>query len=141
MGRGNATRAPVLRLFLWRAGVPVAAVASGFLGGYVTLPWELVTPLFVVWPLALGFGALLAALGASWTGTLLAPDGTRTRLLRVVLASEVVAGALALAFSILPVPIPLNLLLASGAGAIALAASLATWRFRGEEGASAWTAV
>ena len=134
MGQGNARRGPVLRLFLWRAGVPVAALSGGFLGGYVTLPWGLVTPLFVVWPLALGFGALLAALGASWTGTLLSPDGTRTRLLRVVLATVVVAAALALAFSILPIPFPLIFLLASGAGAIALVASLATWRFRGRGG-------
>ena len=94
MGQGNAARASVLRFVLWRAGVAVVALVGGFIGGYVILPWGLVTPLFVVWPLALGFGALLAALGASWTGTLLSPDGTRTRLLRVVLASEVVAAAL-----------------------------------------------
>jgi hypothetical protein len=134
MGRGNATRGPVLRLFLWRAGIPIVALAGGFLGGYVTLPWGLVTPLFVVWPLALGFGALLAALGASWTGTLLSPDGTRTRLSRVVLASEVVAAALALAFSILPILVPLIFILAFGAGAIALVASWSAWSFRGQGG-------
>jgi hypothetical protein len=121
-------------LLLWRAGVPVVALAGGLLGGYVILPWGLVTPLFVVWPLALGFGALLAALGASWTGTMVSPDGTRTCLSKVLLASEVVAAALALAFSILPIFVPLIFVLASGAGAIALVASLTTWRFRGRGG-------
>ncbi len=123
-----------MRSIFWRAGVAVVALAGGFFGGYVILPWGLVTPLFVVWPLALGFGALLAALGASWTGTLLAPDRTRSRLLRVVLASGVAATALAFAFSILPILAPLIFLLAFGAGVIALVASWSAWRYRVDGG-------
>ena len=63
-----------MRSILWRTGVAVVALIGGFVGGYVILPWGLVTPHLVVWPLALGFGALLAALGTGWTSTLLAPD-------------------------------------------------------------------
>ncbi len=123
-----------MRSLSWRASVPVVALAACFLGGYVILPWGLVTPLLVVWPLALGFGALLAALGASWTGTLLSPDGTSTRLARVVLTSEVAAVALAFAFSVLQIPVPLISLLAFAAGVIALVASWSAWRFRGRGG-------
>ncbi len=134
MSEGNAAGGLVLRSIFWRAGVAIVALAGSFVGGYVILPWGLVTPLFVVWPLALGFGALLAALGAGWTGTLLAPDRMRSRLLRVVLASEVAAAVLALAFSILPILAPLIFLLAFGAGVIALVASWSAWRFRGPGG-------
>lgn len=134
MSQGNAAGGPVLRAIFWRAGVAVVAVIGSFVGGYVILPWGLVTPLFVVWPLALGFGALLAALGAGWTGTLLAPDRTHSRLLRVVLASEVAAAALGLTFSITPIFTPLIFPLAFGASVIALVASWAAWRFRGPGG-------
>lgn len=132
--QGDAAGGLVLRSILWRGGVPVVALIGGFVGGYVILPWGLVTPLFIVWPLALGFGALLAALGAGWTGTLLAPDRTRSHLSRIIFASEVAAVALALTFSITPILAPLIFLFAFGAGVIALVASWAAWRFRGPGG-------
>jgi hypothetical protein len=118
----------------WRIGVPIAAVLGGFIGGYVVLPWGLVTPFFIVAPLATGIGALLAALGGSWAGTLLSPDGTRTRLLPVVLASEVTA-ALAVILLVAPILLgPLILRFSFGTVIIALGASWATWRFRGPRG-------
>lgn len=118
----------------WRIGVPVAAVLGGFIGGYVVLTWGLVTPFFIVAPLAAGIGALIAALGGSWAGTLLSPDGTRTRLLPVVLASEVTA-ALAVIVLIAPMlPGPLIFRFALATLIIALGASWATWRFRGPRG-------
>ena len=121
----------MLRPIFWRAVVPVVALMGGFVGGCVILPWGLVTPLFVVWPLALGFGTLLAALGASWIDTLLAPGLTRSRLPWVVLAAEVTAAALAVAFSSVPMLVPLIFLLAFGAVVIASATSWAEWCFRG----------
>jgi hypothetical protein len=115
----------------WRIGVPVAAALGGFIGGYVVLPWGLVTPFFIVAPLGVGIGALLAALGGSWAGTLLSPDGTRTRLLPVVLASEASA-ALAVIVLVVPMlPVPLIIRFAFGTAIIALGTSWATWRYRG----------
>ena len=129
-GHGDARGGSALRWILWRVGVPVAALLGGYVGGIVILPWGLVTPLFVVWPLALGFGALLAALGAGWVGTLLSPDGTRTRLSRVVLVSIAAAAILAFVFALTPMLAPLIYFLALAVGVIALVASLSAWRFR-----------
>ena len=133
-GLTDARGGSVLRSVFWRFGVPVAAVVGGYVGGIVVLPWGLVTPLFIVWPLALGFGALLAALGAGWAGTLLSPDGTRTRLTRVVFASVATAAALAFVFALTPIFVPLIYLLAFAVGFVALAASLSAWRLRGAGG-------
>ena len=130
-----ARRGTLLRSVLWRVGVFAVALLGAYVGGIVVLPWGLVTPMFVVWPLALGFGALLAALGAGWCGTLLAPDGTRSRLSRVVLFSVATAAVLAAVFSVTPILAPLIYLLAFAVGVIALVASLSVWRLR-EHGGS-----
>jgi hypothetical protein len=127
---GNPVSEERMNKALSRICVPVVAALGGFAGGYVILPWGLVTPFFIVAPLGTGYGALLAALGAGWVGTLLAPD--RTRLLPVVIASGVAStGAM---FTVLLAPVPLIFRLALGTGIIALVASWATWRFRARGG-------
>lgn len=113
---------------LWRICVPAVAVLGGFAGGYVILPWGLVTPFFIVVPIGTGYGAILAALGAGWVGTLLAPD--RTRLLPVVLASGVAAAGAMIVVMLAPVPMIFRLAL--GTMIIALVTSWATWRFRAQ---------
>lgn len=120
----------------WRVGVPVVAVVGGLVGGGVVLSWGLVAPFLIVWPLTLGSCALVSALGASWVGTLLAPDLTRSRLPRVVVASEVAAVVLAVTFLLIPLP-PGFLLLASTV-IVGLVTSWATWRFRGPAGRMGW---
>ena len=120
-----------MRRLSWFVGVPVVALLGGLVGGIAILHWGLVTPLFIVWPLAVGRGALLAAIGASWVGTLLTPTRTRSRLLWVVLVSEVTAVVLAVVFLVGSILVPLIFQLGFSAIVIALSASWATWRFRG----------
>ena len=126
---GSPTLGEKVKRVAWRIGVPGIALAGGLVGGGVVLSWGLVTPFFIVWPITLASSALVSALGASWVGTLIAPDPTRSRLLRVVVASEVAAGVLGVAS--LVVPLPPGFLLLASVVVIALVASWATWRFRG----------
>ncbi|CAN5863727.1 hypothetical protein BH23ACT11_BH23ACT11_05830 [soil metagenome] len=121
---------------MWFAGVPVAGFASALVGGVAILHWGLVTPLFIVWPISMATAALLATIGVSWSGTFLAPDATRSQLLRTLAASEIVAVALAVLVLVAPAILPAGflppiLLFAFAAVLIAIAASVATWRFRG----------
>lgn len=125
----------MVKKLLWRVSVPVAALVLGFVGGAAILIWGLVTPFFIVWPLALGTAALWSAAGASWTGTFLAPDLTHSRPLRTFLVSGIVA--LVLTAGVLVAPLlssvvfpPLIWFFGSSAILIATATSIATWRFR-----------
>jgi hypothetical protein len=90
-----------MRAWVWLATF-LAGLLSGTLGLLLVLPLGLVVIEWVVFPLALAVGALLAALAAGWVGTWLARDGTRTRLAAVVVASE--AAGLALALVVLGSP-------------------------------------
>ncbi len=69
----------------------IAALCAGAVQIFV---WPLglsIEPTYV-WFLAFGLGALAAAaVGAGWSGTLLASDDTRSRLVLVLVISEVTA--------------------------------------------------
>ena len=102
------------------------ALLSALLVGVPMLPMGLELPESILVPLVLLTAALFAAISASWAGTLLAPDHTRTRLLPVVGVSLATAAVVALVFALgsrLFSSIWLALL-------VPLSASLATWRFR-----------
>jgi hypothetical protein len=72
--------------------VLVAALLCGTIVGSLILPFlGLVLHDLILWPLAFGVGALFAAIGAGWVGTLLASDQTRSHLLAVVGGSEAIA--------------------------------------------------
>jgi hypothetical protein len=84
--------------------------------------------------LALGTGALFAALGAAWASTLLAPDQTMARPAIVVAAAEVVAALAGLVlaaqdFGLLAAP-PSLATVFLGLVAVILMASLAAGRAR-----------
>ena len=113
----------------------LAALVGGGLGLVLILPLGLAGIEWVVFPLALAVGALLAALAAGWVGTWLAGDGTRTRLAPVVVVTE--ATGLALALVVLGSTALRGTLLGpvigvAGVGSLVLAtaASAATWAVR-----------
>jgi hypothetical protein len=132
-----------MKEFLLRSCALVAALLGGTIGGMLVLPLGLIVYEFILWPLTLGFGALLAAICASWVGTFLAPDATRSRLLPVVAVSEVTAAVVALCLVAVGVLVrprfpavgamlgPPAFLLGLCMVVIALSASWAAWRFRG----------
>lgn len=120
----------------WRVGVPAAAALGGIAGGGAILSWGLVTPFLVVVPIAVGSCALVAALGAGWADTFLAPDGSRGRLLWIVGAAEAAAVIVAVAFLVVPVSVGFRFL--GGVAAISAAASWAAWRFRGRKERAGW---
>lgn len=82
---------------IWaRLAIYLAGLIGAGLGLLLILPLGLVVVEWVVFPLALAVGALLAALAAGWVGTWLAGNGTRTRLAPVVAITEAVGLGLAL---------------------------------------------
>jgi len=123
----------------------LVALACAVVGIFLMLPLGLVVQDAVVLPLATVVGALLAALGAGWAGTRLARDGTRTRLLPLVGATEGAAVLLALILvglqaveeaqpaRFLPPPGVIGLVVGL---LLALCASLAAWRLRTPAGAA-----
>jgi small-conductance mechanosensitive channel len=121
-------------------GTFLLATFGALAGTLLVLPFGLVVVEQIVYPLAAAVGALLAALGAGWAATLLARDGTCTRLLPVVGATEAVAlvvAALVLAYLALDVasrprvlavtPFTLGLI---GSLLLGTAATVAAWRLR-----------
>ena len=128
-----------MKKLAWRIGVLIAAVLSALL----TLPM-LVLGMGVAMPvvslLMLIIAALFAAMSASWSGTLLAPDHTRTRLLPVVGVCEAIAVALAILMSVLAAFVDAFILLPAGVVIVALGASWATWHFRGSRTRMGWAA-
>jgi hypothetical protein len=123
-----------MNLRFW-LGTLIAGWIGSLIGLFLILPLGLIVVEFVSFPLALGMGALLAALGAGWAGTLLATDGARTRLWPVVGVAEVTALLLALLF-LASAALGMALLgpwLVIGVACsvmLALSATLATGRFR-----------
>jgi hypothetical protein len=118
----------------------LAALTGALAGTLLVLPFGLVVVELVVYPLAAAMGALLAALAAGWTATLLARDGSRTRLLPVVGAVEAVAvvvvalllGYLALDWAARPRVLAVTpfTLAVMGSVLLAAAATVAAWRQR-----------
>ena len=120
-----------------------AALLGSLAGVLVVLPLGLVAAELVVFPLTIGVAALLAALAVGWAGSLLAPDGSRTRLLPTVRAAGAMATVvaalllayLALAERVLPrvLAVPPIVLGAVSALLLAAGATAATWRYRTAE--------
>lgn len=79
----------------WYAGVLASALAGGVIGALFLPFLYLFARETLFWFLSLGLIALLAALGAVWAGNALAVDGTKSRLLSVVGASEAAAALIA----------------------------------------------
>lgn len=127
----------------WLVAVPAAALFGGFFGLVPVLALGLSVPGLIIGPLAFATGALFAGLGAAWTGTLFAPDRSRSRLVPILLASEVAAVLALLAGAALLVSPRVS----GGYGGptlaealwicvpiVAAGASLATWWFRHASG-------
>lgn len=112
----------------------VAALVACLCGLLAVTVMGLSIPGSVIVPLAMGSGALLAALTATWVGSfLLAEDGTRSRLLPVVGVTEVAAVALAgivMALALLEIPVSLITFLLASAVLLAGAATAAAQRLR-----------
>lgn len=128
-----------LKRLVWRIGVLIAAL----LGALLALPMlvlGLVVAMPVVLILTLTAAALFATLGAGWSGTLLAPDHTRTRLLLVVGVCEAIAAVLAIVMSMLEAFVDVFIVVPAAVIIVVASASWATWRFRGPRGRMAWTA-
>ena len=107
-------------------------------GIFLVLPLGLIASELVIFPLALGVAAILASVCAAWAGNLLAGNGTRTRLLQVVWATEGVAAVVVvvvlLAASLRVVLLgPLIYVALACIVALGIAAGVATWRFRTAE--------
>lgn len=100
-------------------------------------PLGLSMELTYVWFLAFVLGALAAAIGAGWVGTIMASDDTRSRLLLVFAISEATAAVVAIiGFLVLQTPLVKSSFLLSilsflvGMGIVVLGASWASVRFR-----------
>ena len=126
-----------MREFLLRAASLVAALVCGTVAGVLVLPFGLVVVAYVMLPLMFGIAALFAALGASWVGILVSPDGSSSRILPVVCVSEVTAGVMVILFLIPAVEESMFRYLGSPAMVLVaitvlmgLGASWAAWRFR-----------
>ncbi|HEX8600817.1 MAG TPA: hypothetical protein VF952_20145 [Chloroflexia bacterium] len=119
-------------------GTFVAALIGSAVGIFLVLPLGLIASEFVIFPLALGVAGILASVCAAWAGNFLAGDGTRTRLLRVVWGTEVVAAFVAVvvlgAASLRVVLLGPLIYVAIGCTvALGTAACVRTWRFRSAE--------
>ncbi len=73
-----------MRIILWLFWIPLAAIAGGLAGSIPVFTMGLVVPVFIVGPLSLVTGSLLAALCAGWVANLADAGGssarTKTRL-------------------------------------------------------------
>ncbi|MCL4302269.1 MAG: hypothetical protein KJ077_41660 [Anaerolineae bacterium] len=126
---------------LFRLGILAAAWLGSIIGLILVLPLGLIVAEWLIFPLALVIAALLAALGAGWTGTFLARDQTRTNLVPVISLTEAVAVGVALIFLMMvrlgmasfgPLIFPAVIF----SLILTLSASAATWRFRHPKQAS-----
>ena len=125
---------PLLR---WLAAF-VATLVVSTVPGYVVFALGLVLPEALSYPLGFAIVALLAALGAGWLGTLLAPDRARSRLLAIVGVTELVAlVALVVLVALRLSPLARTALfnrniysLLFATIAVSASASTATWRLR-----------
>ena len=125
---------------LWFAGVPLAALAGGYLGFFPVFTIGLVVPIYLVGPLAVLTGALLATLFAGWLANLASRGESRSRLL-AALAISVVGAVLGLvasallgralyAFAPFAALWPANAVWAACSLVFAAATSTAVWRLR-----------
>lgn len=83
-------------------GAFLVATAAGTVSATLVAPLGLAVPELTIWPRAIGFGTLLAALAAGWTANPLDPAGAQSRLPAIVGVSEVIAVAVVLVGFVLP---------------------------------------
>ena len=126
---GTRIEAPRSPIYLLPLGFGVALLVT-LLIGVPLLPMGLELPESILLPLVLLTATPFAAVSASWAGTLLAPDRTRTRLLPVVGVSMATAAVVA------PIVVQGPRLLDSSwvelvIFMVPLSAGWATWRLRG----------
>ena len=131
------------RALRWLVAFAVALVVSA-VAGFFVFALGLILPETLSYPLAFATVALLAALGAGWLGTLLSPDGRRSRLPAVVGVTELVAlAALVVVVALRLSPLArtaffnrnvYTLLLATVV--VSATASTATWRLRTAAGST-----
>ena len=123
-----------MQLLFW-LGTLVAAWFGSIISLFLVLPLGLIVVEWLIFPLALGIAALLAAVSGGWAGTFLARDETQTRLLPVIGLTEAAAVGVALLFLIMvrlglasfgPLIVPAVIF----SLILTLSASAATWRFR-----------
>lgn len=133
-----------LRRIIWFVGVPLAAAAGGLVGFLPVVVMGLVVPVFLVGPLGLATGALLATLLAGWIANFAAFSDKagcreRSRLLMVFLVS--LLGAVAGLLVSMVITIIIDSLGAMNVMSVLLfylpsiivftaATTVATWRFR-----------
>lgn len=127
-------RGDVLRCF----GLWIAALLACMMGAAPVATLGLSVSGWLVFPLALASGGLLAALAAAWIGNIaFAGRGTRSRLLPIVgwteLGAGVAFGLFVLVFFTQVVFVSLLTLLTACAALVAAGAVLATYRLRIEE--------
>uniref|UniRef100_A0A831X6C0 Uncharacterized protein n=1 Tax=Thermorudis peleae TaxID=1382356 RepID=A0A831X6C0_9BACT len=84
------------------AGMVASATVAGIAGATLVAPLALAVPERAVWPLAIGFGTLLAALAAAWAANLLDPARARSRLPAIVGLAEGTAVAVIVVGFVLP---------------------------------------
>ena len=130
---------------MWFAGVPLAALVAGAAGSAPVYVMGLVVPIFVVGPLALVAGSLLAALAAGWVANFSAEDAsarTRSRLwaiFGVALAASLVGLLAGMGGTFLVdelgvgmrYGVDLAMVYLPGAVIFSGATSVAAWRLRG----------
>jgi hypothetical protein len=127
----------------WLVAFAVALVVST-VAGFFVFALGLILPETLSYPLAFAAVALLAALGAGWLGTLLSPDGRRSRLPAIAGVTELVAlAALVVVVALRLGPLArteffnrnvYTLLLATVV--VSATASTATWRLRTAAGST-----
>lgn len=65
----------------------IITLAVSIVAAVLIVPLGLAVPEFAVWPLAVVFGAYIAALAAAWIANLLADDGRRSNVFPIVIVS------------------------------------------------------
>lgn len=116
------------------SGVLIVALLVGIVCALPIFTLGLAVPMYAVWPLALCFGALLAAISAAWMGTFLAADRTQSRMLLIIGVAELIAIALAGVIVAIPLLSERGVdVLAASMGTVGIGASWATWRYRRSE--------
>lgn len=115
-------------------GVSIVALLVGTVCAFPVFILGLAVPMYAVWPLALCFGALLAAISAGWMGTLFATDRTQSRMLLIIAVAELTAIVLAGVIVAIPMLSERGIdVLATSMGLVAVGASWVTWRYRRSE--------
>lgn len=112
------------------------AMLVGTFGAFPVLTMGLVVPESVVWPLSMGTGAVLAAVGTLWAGTLLERGCTHGRPIPILCVCLSTAAVISIAYPAVQllggysIEVSAGVTLLIGIAVIALNASVATWRFR-----------